>query len=70
MCEKKNFCVLAHLGGTPQGAGPALQTQPASRKGRANGVARFYVQAAEMGQRKQPIFQCLSFPSAPCLGLC
>ena len=41
----KNLYVLARWGGTPQGTGPALLTQPVSREVRANESARFYVQA-------------------------
>lgn len=41
----KNLYVLARWGGTPQGTGPSLLTQPVSREVRANESARFYVQA-------------------------
>jgi hypothetical protein len=41
----KNLYVLAHWGGTPQGTGPALLSQPVSREVKAKASARFYVQA-------------------------
>ena len=41
----KNLYVLAHWGGTPQGTGPALLSQPVSREVRAHEAVRFYVQA-------------------------
>jgi len=41
----KNLYVLARWGGTPQGTGPTLLTQPVSREVLANASVRFYVQA-------------------------